>query len=147
MVHRIGPSRGDRRRNARKARLRSLLPREYAIVGVDLADEKQVFAVCDHDGQVVGRRSVNKRECQLHLAPPCQLDLAPPGTWSLAPPSRCVIGGWCWWCRVGAFLVGTPVLVRSVLPVLRVQGPFGVVDGQGLGGAGVWVGSGVAVSA
>jgi transposase len=56
MAHRIGPSRGDRRRNARKARLRSLMPREYAIVGVDLADEKQVFALCDLDGKVIGRR-------------------------------------------------------------------------------------------
>jgi transposase len=65
MVHGIGPSRGDRRRNARKARLRQLVPREYAIVGVDLADEKQVFAVCDHDGRVIGRKSVNKRAWQL----------------------------------------------------------------------------------
>lgn len=65
MAHRIGPSRGDRRRNARKARLRSLVPREYAIVGVDLADEKQVFAVCDHDGQVLGRRSVRRRAWEL----------------------------------------------------------------------------------
>jgi transposase len=65
MVHRIGPSRGDRRRNARKARLRSLVPREYAIVGVDLADAKQVFAVCDHDGQVLGRRSVQRRAWEL----------------------------------------------------------------------------------
>jgi transposase len=65
MTHRIGPSRGDRRRNARKARLRSLVPREYAIVGVDLADEKQVFAVCDHDGKVIGRRSVKARAWEL----------------------------------------------------------------------------------
>jgi|SRR5680860_318557 len=65
MSHGIGPSRGDRRRNARKARLRSLVPREYAIVGVDLADEKQVFAVCDHDGGVHGRRSVKARAWQL----------------------------------------------------------------------------------
>lgn len=65
MAHRIGPSRGDRRRNARKGRLRSLVPRDYAIVGVDLADAKQVFAVCDHDGQVLGRRSVQRRAWEL----------------------------------------------------------------------------------
>jgi transposase len=65
MVHGIGPSRGDRRRNARKARLRGLVPREYAIVGVDLADEQQVFAVCDHDGKVVGRRAVQRRAWEL----------------------------------------------------------------------------------
>lgn len=48
-----------------RPRLRSLVPRQYAIVGVDLADEKQVFAVCDHDGQVVGRRSVERRAWEL----------------------------------------------------------------------------------
>lgn len=65
MVHGIGPSRGDRRRNGRKARLRQLVPRGYAIVGIDLADDRQVFAVCDHDGKVVGRRSVKKRAWEL----------------------------------------------------------------------------------
>jgi transposase len=65
MAHSIGPSRGDRRRNARKSRLRELVPREHAIVGVDLADEKQVFAVCDHDGKVLGRKSVKARAWQL----------------------------------------------------------------------------------
>jgi transposase len=69
MTDRIGPSRGDRRRNARKARLRGLIPRDYAIVGVDLADKKQVFAVCDHDGGVHGRRSVNRRAWQLDGTP------------------------------------------------------------------------------
>lgn len=34
-------------------------------MGVDLADKKQVFAVCDHDGAVHGRRSVNRRAWQL----------------------------------------------------------------------------------
>jgi transposase len=65
MAHRIGPSRGDRRRNARKGRLRRLIPRDHAIVGIDLADAKQVFAVCDHDGAVHGRRTVRTRAWQL----------------------------------------------------------------------------------
>lgn len=36
---------GDRNRNERLARLRVLLPTENAIVGVDLADDKQVTVV------------------------------------------------------------------------------------------------------
>jgi hypothetical protein len=47
-----GVSRGDRNRNARLARLRALVPLENAIVGLDLADNKQVVVVCDHDWQV-----------------------------------------------------------------------------------------------
>ena len=37
-----GVSRGDRNRNARLARLRSLVPVSNAIVGIDLADAKQM---------------------------------------------------------------------------------------------------------
>jgi hypothetical protein len=38
-------SRGDRNRNARLARLRGLVPPANAIVGVDLADKKQMVVV------------------------------------------------------------------------------------------------------
>lgn len=38
-------SRGDRNRNDRLARLRVLLPPENAIVGIDLADDKQAAVV------------------------------------------------------------------------------------------------------
>jgi transposase len=41
-----GVSRGDRNRNARLARLRVLVPMSNAIVGIDLADAKQM--VGDH---------------------------------------------------------------------------------------------------
>jgi hypothetical protein len=45
-----GLSRGDRNRNARLARLRELVPPGNAIVGIDLADDKQAAVVTDHDG-------------------------------------------------------------------------------------------------
>lgn len=50
-------SRGDRSRKARLARLRELVPLENAIVGIDLADTKQVVVVTDHDSKVLARRS------------------------------------------------------------------------------------------
>jgi hypothetical protein len=40
-----GVSRGDRNRNARLARLRVLVPVTNAIVGIDLADNKQMVVV------------------------------------------------------------------------------------------------------
>jgi transposase len=52
-----GITRGDRRRNARKARLRALVPHENAVLGLDLGERKQALAVCGGDGQVLARRS------------------------------------------------------------------------------------------
>ncbi len=52
-----GVSRGDRNRNARLARLRQAVPTCNAIVGIDLADTKQMVVVCDHDSQVLARRT------------------------------------------------------------------------------------------
>lgn len=49
-------TRGDRRRNERLTRLRSVVCREYAIVSVDLASAKQAAVVTDHDSVVLGRR-------------------------------------------------------------------------------------------
>jgi transposase len=49
--------RGDRNRNARLARLRVLVPAANAIVGIDLADKKQMVVVTDHDSKVVARRT------------------------------------------------------------------------------------------
>jgi len=40
-----GTTRGDRKRNARRERLRGLLPRSGAVVGIDLAEDKQALAV------------------------------------------------------------------------------------------------------
>jgi hypothetical protein len=52
-----GVSRGDRNRNALLARLRALVPVSNAIVGIDLADEKQMVVVTDHDSKVLARKT------------------------------------------------------------------------------------------
>lgn len=56
-----GLSRGDKSRNARMVALRELLPREHAILALDLAKDKQVFALTDHDSRVLARRTVTAR--------------------------------------------------------------------------------------
>jgi transposase len=55
---RSGVTRGDRRRNERLEELRRLVPRCNALVGVDLAEDKQALAVCDHDSRVLARKTV-----------------------------------------------------------------------------------------
>ncbi len=52
-----GVSRGDRNRNARLARLRVLVPVTNAVVGIDLADQKQMVVVTDHDSKVLARKT------------------------------------------------------------------------------------------
>ena len=52
-----GVTRGDRRRNAKKARLRALVPHENAVAGLDLGEKKQALAVTGADGLVLARRS------------------------------------------------------------------------------------------
>src|SRR3954471_13935853 len=62
VVQGSGLSRGDKRRNAKLARLRELVPTSNAILAIDLADEKQAMVLTDHDlgggggggGRVVG---------------------------------------------------------------------------------------------
>jgi transposase len=49
-------TRGDRRRNERLARLRSIVRRDYAVLAVDLASAKQAAVLTDHDSMVLGRR-------------------------------------------------------------------------------------------
>jgi len=63
-----GVSRGDRNRNARLARLRELVPVENAIVGIDLADKKQMVVVTDHDSRVLARRTFRCRAWDLGVA-------------------------------------------------------------------------------
>jgi transposase len=63
-----GVSRGDRNRNARLARLRVLVPVMNAIVGIDLADRKQMVVVCDHDSKVLARRTFRCRAWDLGVA-------------------------------------------------------------------------------
>ena len=52
-----GVSGGDRNRNARLARLRSAVPVSNAIVGIDVADKKQMVVVTDHDSKVLARKT------------------------------------------------------------------------------------------
>jgi transposase len=63
-----GVSRGDRSRNARLARLRVLVPVTNAIVGIDLADAKQMVVVCDHDSKVLARKTFRCRAWDLGTA-------------------------------------------------------------------------------
>ena len=63
-----GVSRGDRNRNARLDRLRVLVPVTNAIVGIDLADSKQMVVVCDHDSKVLARRTFRCRAWDLGAA-------------------------------------------------------------------------------
>jgi transposase len=51
-------TRGDRRRNARRERLRGLLPRDGAVIGIDLGEGKQALAAVDHDVRVLARKTV-----------------------------------------------------------------------------------------
>jgi hypothetical protein len=60
-----GMTRGDRRRNARRERLRELLPRDGAVIGIDLGDEKQAVAVVDHDVRVLARKTVRVKAFRL----------------------------------------------------------------------------------
>ena len=68
MTNGNGVSRGDRNRNARLARLRQLVPVSNAIVGIDLADKKQMVVVCDHDSKVLARKTFRCRAWDLGVA-------------------------------------------------------------------------------
>jgi hypothetical protein len=63
-----GVSRGDRNRNARLSRLRELVPTSNAIVGIDLADSKQMVVVTDHDSRVLARRTFRCRAWEMGAA-------------------------------------------------------------------------------
>jgi hypothetical protein len=60
-----GVSRGDRNRNAKLARLRELVPIGNAIVGIDLADTKQMMVVTDHDSKVLARKTFRRKAWDL----------------------------------------------------------------------------------
>ena len=60
-----GMTRGDRKRNARRERLRGLLPRDGAVVGIDLAEDKQAIGVIDHDVRVLARKTVKVKAFRL----------------------------------------------------------------------------------
>ena len=62
MVQRSGGlTRGDRRRNERVEALRAVVRTDRAILGIDLGEDKQVAALLDHDGRVLGRKVVKAK--------------------------------------------------------------------------------------
>ena len=83
MANGSGVSRGDRNRNARLDRLRALVPPvTNAIVGIDLADNKQMVVVCDHDSKVLARRTFRCRAWDLGAALDWARDRAAVKGWS-----------------------------------------------------------------
>ncbi|HEX4867633.1 MAG TPA: hypothetical protein VFV32_08385, partial [Acidimicrobiales bacterium] len=56
MSNRRTLTRGDRRRNEKLTRLRSIVRPDLAVVGIDLASAKQAAVVTDHDSITSGRR-------------------------------------------------------------------------------------------
>jgi transposase len=68
MNHGNGVSRGDRNRNARLSKLRAAVPVSNAIVGIDLADRKQMVVVTDHDSKVLARRTFRCKAWDLGAA-------------------------------------------------------------------------------
>lgn len=65
MNHGNGVSRGDRNRNARLSKLRAAVPLTNAIVGIDLADRKQMV--------VARRRDSRRGHCRwLRTATSCR---------------------------------------------------------------------------
>jgi transposase len=68
MSHGSGVSRGDRNRNARLSRLRAAVPTTNAIIGIDLADRKQMLVVTDHDSKVLARRTFRCKAWDLGAA-------------------------------------------------------------------------------
>jgi transposase len=67
MTNGSGVSRGDRNRDARLGRLRTLVPATNAIAGIDLADKKQMVAA-GRDSRVLARRIFRCRAWDLGLA-------------------------------------------------------------------------------
>src|SRR6476646_856479 len=63
-----GVSRGDRNRNARLSRLRAAVPAANAIIGIDLAERKQMLVGTDHDSKVLARRTFRCKAWDLGAA-------------------------------------------------------------------------------
>ncbi|HUQ57272.1 hypothetical protein [Lentzea sp.] len=63
-----GVSRGDSNRNARLTRLRAQVLVGNAIVGIDLADAKQLVVITDHDSKVLARKTFRCRAWNLGAA-------------------------------------------------------------------------------
>jgi transposase len=68
MGKRSGICRGDGRRNARLRRLRGIVRHDRAVLAIDLADDTQEVAVCDHDSVVLAKRTWRCRPWRLDQA-------------------------------------------------------------------------------
>ncbi len=72
-----GLSRGDRNRNARLAALRAAVPRDHAVLGIDLAQSRQAAVLADHDSRVIARWRPRLKiftgnvPCRIVTAPAC----------------------------------------------------------------------------
>jgi transposase len=60
-----GLTRGDVRRNARKAALRALVPYANVVLGLDLGEKKHAMVLADRDGRALWRRSPQVRGHEL----------------------------------------------------------------------------------
>ena len=88
-----GVSRGDRNRNGRLSRLRELVPVCNAIVGIDLADNKQVV-VTDDESKVLARRAFRSRARDLGSALDWAGQHASKAGFAGATVAREPTGGW-----------------------------------------------------
>jgi transposase len=60
-----GLTRGDRNRNRKLALLREAVPRDRAVLAVDLGEDKQVAVVMDHECRVLARKIVKAKAHEL----------------------------------------------------------------------------------
>jgi hypothetical protein len=89
-------TRGDRRRNDRIEALRAIIRPDRAILAIDLGEEKQVAAFMDHDGRVLGRRTVTVKAYALGAllgGRGRRLPDTGSGSWWSAPNRRGIGGG------------------------------------------------------
>jgi transposase len=61
VAQRTGLTRGDRRRNDKIEVLRAVVRADQAILSIDLGEDKQVAALMDHDGRVLGRKVIKAK--------------------------------------------------------------------------------------
>ena len=91
-------SRGDRNLNARLSRPRAAVPTTNAIVGIDLADRKQMLVVTDHDSKVLARRTFRCKAWDLGAALDWDAGRARAKGFGgvTVACERPGTGGWCW---------------------------------------------------
>ena len=127
-----GMTRGDRKRNARRARLRGVLPRDGAVIGIDLADVKQAIAVIDHDVRVLARKTVRVKAFRLGEAldwavGQARVRMFAHVTVRASRPGRggcrcsgCAPSAGCRWCASSRWCRISPVSSR-ITPVTRLM--------------------------